>query len=604
MSEPKTIPAVSGADPVGVGVDGDFAVWAPHRERVRLRLYGADGSRRAVDTPLRRDDDGWWRVRVEGAGHGTEYAYLLDQDPRPLPDPRSLRQPHGVHGPSRVHRHSAFAWTDGAWTGRSLAGAVVYELHVGTFTPEGTLTAALARLDHLVDLGVTHVQLMPVNAFDGTHGWGYDGVLWAAVHEPYGGPDALKAFVDACHGRGLAVLLDVVYNHLGPSGAYLPLFGPYFRGENAWGPSLNLDGPDSDPVRRMVIDNALDWLRHHHLDGLRLDAVHALRDERATPLLAELSAEVEALAAALGRPLSLIAESDRNDPRTVLPRAAGGLGMTAQWSDDLHHALHVALTGETHGYYADFADPRALPTTLTRVFWHAGTYSSFRGRTHGAPVDTTRVSGARFLAYLSTHDQIGNRARGDRMGERVSPELLECGAALVLCSPHTPMVFMGEEWAATTPWPFFASFADPELAAAVREGRRDEFAALGWDAEEVPDPMDPATHRGAVLDWAQSGRAPHARVLDTYRALIALRRREPELSDPRLDRFEAVASRDGRQLVLVRASLRLVCNLDADAAEVDLGAVPSELLLTNGEPKSTGATVHVPGECFALLRVR
>ena len=586
----------------GVGVVGDFAVWAPHRERVRLRLRGVEGAGDR-DLPMRRDDDGWWRAQVDGAGPGTEYSYLLDDDPQPLPDPRSLHQPHGVHGPSRVHDHTAFAWTDADWTGRPLDGAVVYELHVGTFTPQGTFTAVADRLDHLVDLGVTHVELMPVNAFDGTHGWGYDGVLWAAVHEPYGGPDALKALVDACHARGLAVLLDVVYNHLGPSGAYLPRFGPYFRGENAWGPSLNLDGPDSDPVRRMVIDNALDWLRHYHLDGLRLDAVHALRDDRAVPLLTELSAEVEALAATLGRPLSLIAESDRNDPRTVLPRAAGGLGMTAQWSDDVHHALHVALTGETHGYYADFAAPEALATTLTRAFWHAGTYSTFRGRTHGAPVDTARTPGSRFLAYLSTHDQIGNRARGDRMGEHVSPGLLECGAALVLCSPYTPMIFMGEEWAATTPWPFFASFTDPDLVEGVRNGRLREFAALGWAEEDIPDPMAPATRDSAVLDWSQVERDPHALVLDTYRALIALRRLEPELSDPRLDRFKVVTGGDGRQILLFRGDLRVVCNLDSADAEVELDSVPSELLLANGRPRTTGAIVTLPGECFAVMRV-
>ncbi|MGW8527925.1 malto-oligosyltrehalose trehalohydrolase [Nocardiopsis sp. NPDC055824] len=612
MSAPDTTPTTARppAD-TGLGVHGDFAVWAPRLERVRLSVApgaGAGGpggspAPGARVVPMERGADGWWRARVEGAGPGTEYAYLLEDDPTPLPDPRSQDQPHGVHGPSRVHDHAAFGWTDASWTGRALPGAVVYELHVGTFTPEGTLTAAVDRLDHLVDLGVTHVELMPVNAFDGTHGWGYDGVLWAAVHTPYGGPDALKALVDACHARGLAVLLDVVYNHLGPSGAHMPRFGPYFRGENAWGPSLNLDGPDSDPVRRHVLDNALGWLRHYHLDGLRLDAVHALRDDRAVPLTAELSAEADALAAALGRPLSLIAESDRNDPRTVLPREAGGLGMSAQWSDDLHHALHVALTGETHGYYGDFARPGALPATLGRVFWHAGTYSSFRGRTHGAPVDTARVPGHRFLAYLSTHDQIGNRARGDRMGEHLSPGLLVCGAALVLCSPFTPMVFMGEEWGATTPWPFFASFEDPALAEGVRAGRRREFAALGWADEEVPDPMDPATRDGAVLDWSQPGAGPHRFVLETYRALIALRRREPELSDPRLDRFAVTAEGEGRRLVLVRGGLRVVVNLDPGGAEVALDAAPRELVLANGAARFCGATVALPGECFAVLRV-
>ncbi|WP_304454896.1 malto-oligosyltrehalose trehalohydrolase [Nocardiopsis sp. YSL2] len=594
MSEQETVSTTT-ATP-GRGVDGDFAVWAPHAARVTLRADGADHR-------MRRGDDGWWRAGVDTAGPGTDYAYLLDEDPRPLPDPRSLRQPGGVHAASRVYDHAAHTWTDGSWTGRALPGGVVYELHVGTFTPEGDLWSAAERLDHLADLGVTHVELLPLNAFDGTHGWGYDGVLWSAVHEPYGGPDALKAFVDAAHARGLAVLLDVVYNHLGPSGAYLPRFGPYFSGENAWGPSLNLDGPDSDPVRRHVLDGALDWLRHFHLDGLRLDAVHALRDDRATPLLAALSDEVEALATALGRPLALIAESDRNDPRTVAPREAGGLGMDAQWSDDLHHALHVALTGETHGYYADFDDPEALPTTLTRAFWHAGTYSSFRRRTHGAPVDTVRVPGHRFLGYLSNHDQIGNRARGDRMGERLSPTLLACGAALVLCSPFTPMLFMGEEWAATTPWPFFASFTDPDLVEGVRRGRRREFAALGWAEEDVPDPMDPATRDSAVLDWDQRDHKHHALVLETYRSLIALRRDEPELADPRLDRFEVVASGDGRQLVLVRGGLRVVCNLDPVDAEVELDAPPRELLFANGRPRVRGTLVDLPGECFAVLRL-
>ena len=591
-------PAIASAPPAtpGRGVHADFSVWAPHAERVRVRVE---------DTvhPMDRDGHGWWHATAPGAGPGSDYAYLLDEDERALPDPRSLWQPDGVHAPSRVYDHHAHVWTDGDWTGRPLAGAVIYELHVGTFTPQGTLTAAIDHLDHLVELGVTHVELMPLNAFDGTHGWGYDGVLWSAVHEPYGGPDALKRFVDACHRRGLAVLLDVVYNHLGPSGAYLPRFGPYFFGENAWGPSLNLDGPHSDPVRDLVVEGALDWLRHYHLDGLRLDAVHALRDDRALPILVELSEAVDALAAGLGRPLSLIAESDRNDPRTVLPREAGGLGMSAQWSDDLHHALHVALTGETHGYYADFAGPTVLADVLRHVFRHDGGPSTFRGRGHGRPVDTHLVPGSRFLGYLSTHDQIGNRARGDRMGEHLSPGLLTCGAALVLCSPYTPMIFMGEEWGATTPWPFFASFTDPDLIEGVRAGRRREFAALGWAEEDVPDPMDPATRDAAVLERSQIEEEPHRLVLQTYRALIALRRAEPELSDPRLDRLVVTASRDGRRLVLNRGSLRLVCNLAEEGAEVVLDGPPRELLLASGPATFQGARLDVPGECFVIVRV-
>ncbi|MDA0566755.1 malto-oligosyltrehalose trehalohydrolase [Streptomonospora sp. S1-112] len=576
--------------------EGDpFEVWAPDRGRVRVRVGGADH-------PLRPAGGGWWRSDTT-ARTGDDYAFLLDDDPTPLPDPRSLHQPAGVHGPSRVYDHTAYTWGDSAWTGRALPGSVLYELHVGTFTPEGTLDAAIGRLDHLVDLGVDLVELMPVNAFGGAdHGWGYDGVLWGAVHEPYGGPDALKRFVDACHRRGLGVLLDVVYNHLGPDGAYLPRFGPYFAGETAWGPSLNLDGPGSDEVRRYVIDNALGWLRDFHLDGLRLDAVHALRDSRARHLLTELSAEVDALAAGLRRPLSLIAESDLNDPRMVTPREAGGHGMAAQWSDDLHHALHCALTGEDHGYYADFRPPEVLPRVLRRVFLHDGGYSSFRGRTHGAPVDTAATPGHRFLAYLQNHDQIGNRAQGDRMAARTSTGLLACGAALVLCSPYTPMIFMGEEWAAATPWPFFASFTDPGLADGVRRGRRREFAAMGWAESEVPDPIDPDTRRSAVLCWDEPERPPHKAVLGLYRDLIALRRARPELADPRLDRFTVEADPDGRGLVLHRSVLRVACNLDGAERAFTLDRPARRVLLTSApEAAAEGARVVLPAESFAVV---
>ncbi|ASU83737.1 malto-oligosyltrehalose trehalohydrolase [Nocardiopsis gilva YIM 90087] len=584
-----------------------FSVWAPGREQVRVRARGADHA-------MARGENGWWHADVPGAGPDTDYAFLLDDDPTPLPDPRSQWQPRGVHGPSRRYDHAAFPWSDAAWTGRALPGSVLYELHIGTFTPEGTFDAAIGRLDHLVDVGVDLVEVMPVNAFDGHHGWGYDGALWGAVHEPYGGPDGFKRFVDACHTRGLGVVLDVVYNHLGPSGAYLPRFGPYFDGETPWGPSLNLDGPGSDEVRRYVLDTTAGLLRHYHLDGLRLDAVHALRDHRAVPLLAELSAEVDALAAGLRRPLALIAESDLNDPRTVTSRDAGGHGMTAQWSDDLHHALHTALTGEKHGYYADFAVPDALARTLRRVFFHAGTYSSFRGRTHGAPVDTDfgSLPGHRFLAYLQTHDQVGNRARGDRLSASVSPSLLTCGAAIVLCSPYTPMLFMGEEWAASTPWCFFASFPDPVLAAAVRDGRRREFAAHGWGEEDVPDPMDPRTRERSVLRWDERGTEPHRSVLEVYRALIALRRARLELADPRLDRFRVDASEDGRLLVLHRGRLRLVCNLGPVPAEVALDAPARDVLLAvrdgaivrgtaSDGMDAPGAKVHLPGASFTIV---
>jgi maltooligosyltrehalose trehalohydrolase len=571
-----------------------FSVWAPGHERVRIRVD-------ATEHEMRRDGE-WWRAEVT-AVTGTDYAFLLGDDDQPLPDPRSRRQPHGVHGPSRVYDHDAFAWTDQAWTGRPLAGGVLYELHIGTFTPGGTFDSAAARLDHLADLGVTFVEVMPVNAFDGTAGWGYDGVHWGAVHEPYGGPDAFKRFVAACHERGLAVLLDVVYNHLGPSGAYLDRFGPYFAGQNDWGPGLNLDGEGSDEVRRYVIDNALGWLRDFHVDGLRLDAVHALADRRATHLLEELVVAVEALSAAVRRPLTLIAESDLNDPKLVTAREASGYGLQAQWSDDLHHALHVALSGETSGYYADFAAPGALVRTLCEVFFHAGTWSSFRGRTHGRPVDTRTIPGHRFLAYLQNHDQVGNRATGDRLSATVSPGRLACGAAIVFCSPYTPMIFMGEEWAASTPWQFFASFPDPDLAEAVRSGRRREFARHGWGEAEVPDPIDPATVERSQLDWAEPGEPGHREMLALYRKLIALRRDHPELVDPALDRFEVRGAHDDSWLVLHRGRLRLACNLGTAPVTVPLDGTAGEVLLAWGDAAPAGSALHLAPDSFALIRL-
>lgn len=582
--------------------DERFSVWAPHRERVRL-VVGPTAY------PMTRDDRGWWYTEIPDIGVEKDYAFLLDDEDTPLPDPRSQWQPQGVHGPSRRYEHGAFSWTDQHWTGRTLAGSVIYEMHIGTFTEQGTFVAALERLDHLVELGIDLVEVMPVNVFDGTAGWGYDGVAWGAVHEPYGGPDGFKLFVDACHARGLGVLLDVVYNHLGPSGAYLDRFGPYFSGRTIWGPALNLDGPDSDEVRRYVLDNALGWLRDYHLDGLRLDAVHALVDRSATHLLEELALEVDALATGLRRPLSLIAESDLNDPKLVTSRDAGGYGLTAQWCDDLHHALHVALTGETDGYYADFGQPGALAKTLRSVFFHAGTWSSFRRRTHGRPVDIRRIPGYRFVCYLQNHDQVGNRAQGDRMTASISPARMLCGAALVLCSPYTPMIFMGEEWAATSPWQFFASFSDPELAEAVRTGRREEFAEHGWGEAEVPDPNDIGTVIRSKLPWAELTDPPHHEIFAMYQALIRLRRSHPELADPRLDGFRidagaSVSSGSGDELswlVLHRGVLRVVCNFGRDGAKIMLDRAPGEVLLATAEPIVRGKEILLPAESFAII---
>ncbi len=568
----------------------EFSVWAPERERVRVVMDSAVGT--VVDmTP---DARGWWRATAAG----TDYAFLLDDDDMPLPDPRSPWQPLGVHAASRVYDHGAFAWTDHGWTGRALPGSVLYELHIGTFTAGGTFDSAVERLDHLVDLGIDLVEVMPVNAFDGPRNWGYDGVGWYAVTEHYGGPDGFKRFVDACHARGLGVVLDVVHNHLGPSGAYLDRFGPYFAGVNIWGPSLNLDGPGSDDVRRYVIDNALMWLRDYHLDGLRLDAVHALVDRRATHVLEELAAEVDTLAAQSRRPLALIAESDLNDPRLVTSRAAGGYGLAAQWDDDIHHCLHATLTGERQGYYADFGSLEGLAHTLRGAFFHDGRWSSFRQRTHGRPVDTARLPAWKFLAYLQNHDQVGNRATGDRISATLSPGLLACGAALVLCSPYTPMLFMGEEWGARTPFQFFSFMPDAPLRDAIREGRFSEFGQHGWEDVDVPDPNAEGTFARSRLDWSEPAAEPHATLLQTYRDLIALRRTQPELTDPRLDRLGVDVDEVARTVVLHRGGVRVVVNLGRDPVTVPHAGT---VLLSSAATDAAASGLRVEGESFAVI---
>ena len=363
--------------------------------------------------------DGWWTAPGAPATGDVDYGYLLDGDTTPLPDPRSRRQPGGVHSLSRTFDAGSHQWADGQWQGRGLQGAVIYELHVGTFTPEGTLDAAAGKLDYLAELGIDFVELLPVNGFNGTHNWGYDGVLWYAVHEGYGGPAAYQRFVDAAHAAGLGVIQDVVYNHLGPSGNYLPRFGPYLKsGEgNTWGDSVNLDGPGSDVVRRYILENAAMWLRDYHVDGLRLDAVHAFKDERAVHLLEEFGALADEISAETGRPATMIAESDLNDPRLLYPRDANGYGLAGQWSDDFHHAVHVNVSGEATGYYADFESLEALAKVLVDGFFHDGSYSSFRGRHHGRPINTAVVHPAALVVCSQNHDQIGNRATGDRLSQ-------------------------------------------------------------------------------------------------------------------------------------------------------------------------------------------
>jgi maltooligosyltrehalose trehalohydrolase len=566
-----------------------FSVWAPNASRVDVVVSGERH-------PMQGDERGWWRTDIS-AQPGCDYGFSLDGD-EPLPDPRSAWQPAGVHGLSRLVEHSSYEWQTDSWELPDLLGSVSYELHIGTFTPEGTFDAAIDRLDHLVELGVDFVEILPVAAFPGDAGWGYDGVFPYAVQDSYGGPDGLKRFVDACHARGLGAILDVVYNHLGPDGNVLPRFGPYFTDSYAtpWGQAVNFSGADSDDVRRYVLDNALMWLRDYRFDALRLDAVHAIVDTSATHVLEEMSADVQSLSSQLRRPLWLIAESDLNDPRIIARREEGGYGIDAQWSDDFHHALHAVVTGESFGYYEDFGSLADLADALTRGFVYVGQRSTHRRRKHGRELPET-IPATRLLGYVQDHDQIGNRARGDRLAALVSPELVKVAAALVLLSPFTPMLFMGEEWAASTPWQYFTDHRDPHLAESVRHGRRNEFKAFGWEPSEVPDPQDPETVQRSVLDWSELERDLHAEVLAWHRSLIALRRSRPELRDGSFADVEVDEA--ARTVVMRRGVVTLIANLSPTPAALFTGS--TRLLLSSSSASLVGGLLTLPGESVAIL---
>lgn len=578
-----------------------FEVWAPKASKMTLLLGGEKH-------PMSAKPDGWWAA-ADGASatnppfidvtgpSDSDYAFLIDDDPSPLPDPRSRRQPNSVHGLSR-RVADEFDWSDSAWRGRQLAGGVIYELHLGTFTEEGTLDSAIGKLDHLLSIGVDFVELLPVNGFNGDHNWGYDGVLWYTVDEVYGGPDAYRRFVDACHQRGLAVIQDVVYNHLGPSGNYLPKFGPYLReeGENTWGASVNLDEP---AVRNYIVDNALMWLRDYHVDGLRLDAVHALIDESPKHILRELSEATDALSAFLGRPLTLIAESDLNDPKLITPREANGYGLAGQWSDDFHHSVHVALTGETTGYYADFEHLQSLAKVMERGFFHDGTWSSFREREHGHPIDRENMAGWRLVVANQNHDQIGNRAIGDRLTAQLDYGQLAIAATLTLTGPFTPMLFMGEEWGATTPWQFFTAHPEPDLGAATAEGRIREFEKMGWDPDVVPDPQDPQTFERSKLDWSETGTGDHERLLALYRRLAQLRRSRPDLLDPRMLRTAVEFNDDERWFVVHRGATSIVVNFADYPVSLPFGG--TVLFGTHTLVGASDAEVLMPAHAAVIL---
>jgi maltooligosyltrehalose trehalohydrolase len=568
------------------------AVWAPNASRVELETRG----HRLV---MARAERGWFELRDGAIAAGDDYAFVLDGGP-PRPDPRSLWQPHGVYGPSRAVDHGAFAWTDADWRGRRLSDCVVYELHAGTFSEAGTFDAAVMHLGQLVELGIGAVELLPVAAFPGHRGWGYDGVDLYAVHAAYGGPDALKRFVNACHIAGIAVIMDVVYNHLGPDGNHLGEFGPYFtdRHRTPWGDAVNYDGPGSDEVRRFVVDNALMWLRDYHCDGLRLDAVHAIVDMSAVHILEEISSEVHRLSVDNGRPLFVVAETDLNDPRIVNGRSRGGYGCDAQWSDDFHHALHAALTGERSGYYMDFGRVEDVALALRNVFVNPGGYSSFRQRRHGRPVGD--LPATRFLGYLQNHDQVGNRAPGQRSAALMSTGRLQIAAALVLLGPFVPMLFAGEEWAASTPFQYFTDHQDAELGRLVSEGRRRESSPFGWSAEDIPDPQDPATFERSKLLWHERESEPHATVLRWHRELIALRDAVAELRDGDRSRLLVEHDEDARWLILRRAGITVACNWGE--REACLPVRLTTVVMSNVNPESTPAGLLLPPDGVAVLR--
>lgn len=547
-----------------------FGLWAPKARKMSLKWRDQI---LPMDGPNAR---GWWTLEVAEAGCGDRYAFLLDDDPNPFPDPRGLRQPDGVHGPSELYDHSNFQWHDHLWRGAPKVGAILYELHIGTFSKEGTFDGAIQHLGYLADLGVTHVEVMPIADWAGHQGWGYDSVALFATHEAYGGPDGFKRFVDACHTAGLSVILDVVYNHFGPVGNYTTKFGPYLndKRKTPWGDAVNLDEGGSDEVRRFFIDNALMWLRDYHCDGLRFDAVHAFIDLSAVHFMEQISIEVERLGATLAKEFYLIAESDLNDPRVVRSREASGYGMDSQWSDDFHHSLFTVLyepkEGET-GYYADFGSLNDLHKSLKNVYVYDGQYSGYRKRRHGRP--PSGLTAHHFVHFDQNHDQVGNRGWGERLEHLVGLDAAKVSIGLLLTAPYTPMLFMGEEWVASTPFLYFADHDDAEMRKKVAEGRKQEFAAFGFDGD-VPDPEDPETYEKSKLNWEEQAEGKHAEMLAWVKSLIKTRRSHIALNDGDRHHLQVSTDHERHTLVMERDEARVVINF---------GEEPQSFSLLDGE---------------------
>ena len=576
-----------------------FCVWAPNARRVTLQVDG-------VDVAMERGHRGNWHAEAASAGHGSDYGFRLGDGPEVYPDPRSGWQPDGVHGLSRVYDPTRFTWTDVHWHPPRLRDAVMYELHTGTFTPEGTFDAILDKLPYLKKLGVNTIELMPVNSFGGERGWGYDGVQLYAPHRAYGGPEGLQRLVNGCHQQGVAVLLDVVYNHLGPTGNYAPLFGPYVTAKysNSWGAALNLDGPGSYEVRNFLVDNALHWLRDYHLDGLRLDAVQTLVDSSAHHFLEELSTEVHNLGAEMDRYFFLIAESDLNDPRLVVPVQQGGMGLDAQWIDDFHHALWAVLTGERHGYFHDFGQFAHIAKSLKSAYVYDGQYSEFRDRRHGRPIKPwieKGVDGNKFIAYIHNHDQVGNRTRSERICQVAGFHKAKIAAAVVILSPFVPLFFQGEEFAASRPFRFFTDYDDPKLVADMNEGRRKEHALPGMKWEDIPDPQDLNSFEISKLPWPEVEQGEHGEMLDWYTRLLKLRSSRDDLRDGDLARLEVRYSEDQRWLAVHRGETVLLCNVAGEERQVDLPGRWKLALESRQGFRLKYGVAHLPPESATVL---
>lgn len=600
------------------GDDCLFRVFAPFAETVRVKFPSKSGEPRHLE----RRAKGYWELRARDVRPGDLYLYQIDAGEF-RPDPASRYQPRGVHGPSQVWDHASFHWTDAAWKGPALADCILYEIHPGTFTEAGSLAAIADKLPHLLDLGVNAVEIMPVNQFPGAHNWGYDGAYPYAVQDSYGGPESLKRMVDACHGKGIAVVLDVVYNHLGPEGNYLHEFGPYFTDhyKTPWGRALNFDGAWSDQVRDYFIENAMYWFREFHIDGLRLDAVHQIYDMSATHFLAELELRTAEFAAKAGHPRYLIAESDLNDPGILASRDAGGYGLEAQWLDDFQHCVDALLRGKDSGYARDYGSPDQFTQAIREGFVFAGEYCPSRHKRFGASSALRPPS--QFVVFIQNHDQVGNRPHGERFNQVVDGESYKLAAGAMFLSPYIPLLFMGEEYGETNPFQFFGDYGDPELAHAVRAGRKADFPCL-QDGRERPDPMSPETFRRSGLDWSRPGREPHRTLFRFYRELIRLRKTLPALA--RLDRAGMEMNAEGLCFRLLRRCLgsgdvgsgeiAAVLNFGTSTARTALPANDGEWerMLDSADAEwggpgtatprkaGPGADVEVAGRSFVLYR--